>query len=106
MVEEIIEEEPAAEEGAEAKVAEEGGEAKGEDKPKEAKKAKLKKTNLEFSIVRPLDWTEAELQKEIEVEVEMANADRIVRETADARNELESYSECCLVSFRCTSAFA
>jgi molecular chaperone DnaK (HSP70) len=31
------------------------------------------------------------VQKEIEVEVEMSNADRIVRETSDARNELESY---------------
>jgi heat shock protein 4 len=59
-------------------------------KPKD-KKPKLKKTNLDFTVVRPLDWTEAELQKEIEVEVDMANADRIVRETSDARNELESY---------------
>lgn len=91
MVEEVIEEEPAAaptEEGAEAKDPEGGEEAKAaEEKPK----PKLKKTNLEFSIVRPLDWTEAELNKEIEVEVAMANADRIVRETSDARNELESY---------------
>lgn len=89
MVEEIIEEEP-AEEGVEAKAAEDGGEAKVEEKPKD-KKPKLKKTNLDFTVVRPLDWTEAELQKEIEVEVDMANADRIVRETSDARNELESY---------------
>jgi heat shock protein 4 len=87
MVEEIIEEEPAKEEEAKS----EGGEAKADDKPKEAKKPKLKKTNLEFSITRPLDWTQAELQKEIEVEVDMSNADRIVRETSDARNELESY---------------
>ena len=96
MIEEVIEEEPAAtpaEEGVEAK-ATEGEEAKSEvnDTPmKEAKKPKLKKTNLEFSIVRPLDWTSEELQKEIEVEVDMANADRVVRETSDARNELESY---------------
>eukprot|EP00579_Thalassiosira_antarctica_P008591 CAMPEP_0201882468 /NCGR_PEP_ID=MMETSP0902-20130614/13955_1 /ASSEMBLY_ACC=CAM_ASM_000551 /TAXON_ID=420261 /ORGANISM="Thalassiosira antarctica, Strain CCMP982" /LENGTH=840 /DNA_ID=CAMNT_0048410995 /DNA_START=37 /DNA_END=2559 /DNA_ORIENTATION=- len=112
MVEEIIDEEP-VEEGVEAKAEEEGGEAKVavDDKPKE-KKTKLKKTNLEFSIVRPLDWTEAEIQKEIEVEVEMTNGDRIVRETADARNELESYiydmrdkiiSESQLASF-CTEA--
>jgi hypothetical protein len=51
----------------------------------------LKKTSLAFTTVRPLDWTEAELQKEIEVEVAMTNADRVVRETSDARNELESY---------------
>jgi len=112
MVEEMIEEEP-AEEGVEAKTNEEGGETKvvADDKPKE-KKAKLKKTNLEFSIVRPLDWTETEIQKEVEVEVAIANADRIVRETGDARNELESYiydkrdkiiSESNLASF-CTEA--
>ena len=96
MVEEIIEEEPPApaEEGVETKAAE-GDETKVavDDTPKEtvAKKPKLKKTNLEFSIVRPLDWTDAELQKEIEVEVDMSNGDRVVKETADARNELESY---------------
>lgn len=91
MVEEIVEDEP-AEEGAEAKFNDGGGENKAavDDKPKE-KKTKLKKTNLEFSIVRPLDWTEAEIQKEVEIEVAMANADRIVRETSDVRNELESY---------------
>lgn len=91
MVEEIPEPEPApAEEGADAK-AEEGAEAKAEEKKEEVKKPKLKKTNLEFSIERPLDWTMTELQREIEVEVDMSNADRVVRETADARNELESY---------------
>eukprot|EP00578_Thalassiosira_sp_NH16_P017345 CAMPEP_0181110608 /NCGR_PEP_ID=MMETSP1071-20121207/18809_1 /TAXON_ID=35127 /ORGANISM="Thalassiosira sp., Strain NH16" /LENGTH=835 /DNA_ID=CAMNT_0023194399 /DNA_START=115 /DNA_END=2622 /DNA_ORIENTATION=- len=93
MVEEIVEDEP-AEEGVEAKAGEDGGEAKVDSKPEAAaapKKPKLKKTNLEFTVVRPLDWTEAELQKEIEVEVDMSNTDRVVRETADARNELESY---------------
>lgn len=91
MVEEIFEEQP-AEEAVEAKAAGEGEEPKVavEEKPKD-KKTKLKKTNLEFSVVRPLDWTETEIQKEIEVEVAMANADRVVRETSDARNELESY---------------
>eukprot|EP00985_Skeletonema_marinoi_P034486 scaffold44065_cov161-Skeletonema_marinoi.AAC.1 len=73
MVEEIPEPEPApAEEGAEAK-AEEGAEAKAEEKKEEVKKPKLKKTNLEFSISRPLDWTMTELQREIEVEVDMSN---------------------------------
>jgi heat shock protein 4 len=91
MVEEIPEEEATpAKEGEEAKAEEKSAEEK-EKEAEEKKKPKLKKTNLEFSIDRPLDWTEAELQREIEVEVEMANADRIVRETADARNELESY---------------
>lgn len=91
MVEEIPEPEAApAEEGTEVK-AEEGAEAKVDEKKEEVKKPKLKKTNLEFSISRPLDWTETEVQREIEVEVDMSNADRVIRETADARNELESY---------------
>ena len=66
------------------------GEAE-EGKESEPKKPKMKKTNLEFSISRPLEWTEAEIQAQIEVEVAMANADRVIRETSDARNELESY---------------
>ena len=52
---------------------------------------KIKKTNLDFSIRRPLDWTADEIVKANEMEVAMQNADRIVRETADMRNELESY---------------
>uniref|UniRef100_A0A7S2XLU1 Uncharacterized protein n=1 Tax=Attheya septentrionalis TaxID=420275 RepID=A0A7S2XLU1_9STRA len=40
---------------------------------------------------RPLDWVKSEIDKETEAEVHMANADRIVRETSDKRNELESY---------------
>lgn len=62
--------------------------ATGEDG--EAKK-KIKKTNLEFTTRRILDWTKEEIVKANEEEVAMANADRIVRETADMRNELESY---------------
>jgi heat shock 70kDa protein 4 len=62
--------------------------ATGEDA--EAKK-KIKKTNLDFTTRRPLDWTKDEIVKAVEEEVAMANADRIVRETADMRNELESY---------------
>lgn len=81
MVEEIPEETKAGEETADASKA----------ATEEPKKPKMKKTNLEFSITRPLDWTEAEIQREIEVEVAMSNADRVVRETSDARNELESY---------------
>lgn len=57
----------------------------------EEKKKKLKKTNLEFTIRRPLDWTPDEVLKANEAEVAMANNDRIIRETADMRNELESY---------------
>ena len=71
MVEEIEDDEPAPE---------------GEEKKK-----KIKKTNLEFTTVRPLAWTQAEIDKAFEAEVAMANADRVVRETSDMRNELESY---------------
>ena len=64
-------------------------EAKEGEEPK--KKKTIKKTNLEFSVSRPLDWTKAEIEAFYEKEVAMANADRIHRETADKRNELESY---------------
>merc|ERR1711862_998769 len=37
------------------------------------------------------EWTKAEFDAAFEAEVEMDNHDRIVRETADMRNELESY---------------
>eukprot|EP00980_Cylindrotheca_fusiformis_P001438 scaffold345_cov134-Cylindrotheca_fusiformis.AAC.49 len=69
-------------------IEEEGGE---EAKEGEEKKKKVKKTNLEFTCTQPLDWTKDEINKFHEVEVELANQDRIVRETADMRNELESY---------------
>lgn len=62
-----------------------------EAKEGEEKKKKLKKTNLEFTITKPLEWSKDEINKFHEVEVELANKDRIVRETADMRNELESY---------------
>jgi len=76
MVEEVEDEEPLPE---------------GEAKEGEEKKKKIKKTLLDFSTIRPLDWTKAEIEKAYEGEVAMANADRIVRETGDMRNELESY---------------
>ena len=80
MVEEIEEEKTEGAETEEGKAAE-----------SEPKKPKMKKTNLEFTISRPLEWTEAEIEEQREVEVAMANADRVIRETSDARNELESY---------------
>lgn len=68
---------------------EEEGEAKEEDGEK--KKKKLNKTNLEYTVTRPLEWSKEEINRFHEAEVEMANQDRIVRETSDMRNELESY---------------
>jgi len=71
---------------------EESGEKKEEGKEEaEEKKKKVKKTNLDYTVSRPLDWTRDEVNKFHEMEVEMANQDRIVRETADMRNDLESY---------------
>lgn len=89
MMEEIIEEEPAEAKKEEAE-AKEGEEVKKEEEKVEKKK-KTKKTFLEFFQTRPLDWTKAELDAAFEKEVAMANVDRVFKETADMRNELESY---------------
>ena len=93
MVEEIVEEEK-DEEMKDAK-AKEGEAKKEESKPegedKAEKKKKIKKTNLEFTEQRQLEWTKAELESYFEKEVAMSNIDRVVKETADLRNELESY---------------
>jgi len=71
---------------------EDDGEAKEEEaKEGEEKKKKVKKTNLEYTVNQPLSWSKDEINRFHEMEVEMANKDRIVRETADMRNELESY---------------
>jgi heat shock protein 4 len=67
-------------------------EAKEGEEPKEGeKKKKIKKTNLEFTLSRPLSWTKGEIEKAYEAEVAMSNTDRVYRETSDMRNELESY---------------
>ena len=73
-------------------IEEEASENKEEEgKEGEEKKKKVKKTNLDFDVRRPLEWSAEEIKKFNELEVEMANQDRIVRETADMQNELESY---------------
>ncbi|GKY92171.1 hypothetical protein MPSEU_000188400 [Mayamaea pseudoterrestris] len=67
-----------------------GGDAlEGEEEAK--KKKKIRKTNLDFTTIRPLSFTKSEMTKINEMVVEMANNDRIIKETADMRNELESY---------------
>lgn len=81
MVEEIEEEEPAAE----------NKDEEGKEKEEGEKKKKVKKTNLEYTESRPLEFSKDEIMKFHELEVELANQDRIVRETADMRNDLESY---------------
>jgi hypothetical protein len=93
MVEEVVDTTtavPGAEEqGEEAKASK--GEVVLDNKDAAGKKVKIKKTNLLFTVVRLLDWTETELQREIEVEVDMTNEDRIVGQMADTPNKLESY---------------
>ena len=56
------------------------------------KKKKTKKTNIEGNVtIRPLEWSRKEINAFHELEVSMANTDRIVKETTNLRNELESY---------------
>jgi len=85
LVEEIVEEEPAMTDGDEAK------DNEGKEEEKVEKKKKIKKTLLEYSESRSIEWVQAEIDKGFEAEVAMTNTDRIVKETADMRNELESY---------------
>lgn len=89
MVEEVVEEEKDEEMKDDTK--EEGETKEQKEEPKVEKKKKIKKTNLEFSESRPLEWTQAEMNLYNEKEVAMVNIDRLVKETADMRNELESY---------------
>jgi heat shock protein 4 len=71
----------------------EEGENKDEDMKDEEgeKKKKTKKTNLEYIVTQPLAWSKAEVNSFNEAEVAMGNQDRIIQETSDMRNELESY---------------
>merc|ERR1712137_1304070 len=93
MVEEIIEEEKAADEEMKDGEAKEGEEAKKEEPEK---KKKIKKTNLEFTEVRPMSCTKEEMDAAFEKEVAMTNVDRIVKETADMKNDLKSYITICV----------
>ena len=75
----------------EAKEKKEESKEKEDDVKPPEKKKKIKKTNLEFCENYPSEWTKAEIDKANEAEVAMSNTDRLVNETADKRNELESY---------------
>jgi heat shock protein 4 len=88
MVEEIEEDEAPAPEGEKKEGEKKEG---GEEAKVEEKKKKVKRTNLEYSTTQPLAWSKEEINQYNEAEVAMANNDRIVYETADMRNELESY---------------
>lgn len=89
MVEEIDEEETPATPASDEKQEETPKEDAKKEEPE--KKKKIKKTNLDYVIVRPMEWTKAEFDAAYEAEVEMENHDRVVKETSDMRNELESY---------------
>jgi heat shock 70kDa protein 4 len=94
MVEEIEEESkdpPAADGAAAAAAADESKKEGGDGAEVAEKKKKVKKTNLDFTVSRPLEWTRDEIFRANEIEVSMANTDRVVRETSNMRNELESY---------------
>lgn len=90
MVEEIEEEEPApaAKEG-DAKAGEEAKE--GEAPAPAEKKKKVKRTNLDYTESKPLEWTVDEIAKFTQAETALRNIDRVVKETSDMRNKLESY---------------
>lgn len=84
MVEEIEEEE----ESVEVSMKESGQENVEQN---QEKKKKIKKTNLEFTSSRIMEWSQDEINAFFEKDVAMANIDRVVKETSDMRNELESY---------------
>jgi len=65
--------------------------AESKEIPEGEKKKKVKKTSLDFTESRSFDWSETEINKIYEREVAMSNNDRVIKETADMRNELESY---------------
>lgn len=85
MVEEVADDENAAVEPPPAEAKE------GEAKEEAPSKKKIKKTNLQFHISYPIEWSKSEIEAAYELEVKMCNSDRIVKETSDKRNELESY---------------
>jgi len=91
MVEEIVEEEKPDDETKDGEAPKDGDEAKKEEEKPAEKKKKIKKTNLDFTENRAMSWTKAEMDAAFEREVAMTNVDRVVRETANLRNDLESY---------------
>lgn len=90
MIEEVIDYRNENSEGKEDDKDQESKHASNEE-AKVEKKKKSKKTNLSYHEIRPLEWTKSELDSANEKEVSMGNIDRLVKETADMRNELESY---------------
>lgn len=79
-----------AEEIAAAEAAAAAGEGKDESKAIDVTKKRYKKTDLVVVTETP-GLTTAEVKAALELEAQMAFEDRMITETADKRNELESY---------------
>ncbi|CAN0475393.1 unnamed protein product [Ectocarpus sp. 12 AP-2014] len=62
-------------------------EAKGDEAPK---KKVYTKVPLKIDS-KTSAWSKSEIDRAVEIEAQMANQDRVLKETADKRNELESY---------------
>ncbi|CAB1106414.1 HSP70 [Ectocarpus sp. CCAP 1310/34] len=69
----------------------EGPAAVAEAKVDEAPKKKVY-TKVPLKIdAKTSAWSKSEIDRAVEIEAQMANQDRVLKETADKRNELESY---------------
>jgi heat shock protein 4 len=64
---------------------------KDKEKPKTKKKKKIRRTDLKIDTVAVGSLADSQLKAFTEKEAQMANQDRIVEETGEAKNSLESY---------------
>lgn len=89
LLEEVL---PGSEEATNGESKGEGkeGEEKGSETPAEAPKKRFKKNDLQFTTELP-GLTKEEVKNAMELEASMAFEDKLITETADKRNELESY---------------
>lgn len=87
LMQELTEEEAKE---AESKAAEGKADEKAEQKDGEASKKKFRKIDLQVTIDEP-GLSRDQIKGAIELEASMAFEDRLIQETADKRNELESY---------------
>lgn len=83
-------EELSAEEIAKLNAAESKVDGKEQEESKESSKKKYKKVDLKVDVEEP-GLTRDQIKAALEVEASMAFEDRLIVETADKRNELESY---------------
>jgi len=86
----LMEEIPYTAEELEAAAASEGKEAKEGETKIDPTKKRFKKTDLQVVVETP-GLSPAEVKAALELEAQMAFEDKLITETADKRNELESY---------------